>query len=176
MMRITLRTILTGLLLTPLATLHADATASSVESSIKTSCKAFLGVPAFSVQKLNVAGMGMGRQGGRDITTVAEEGHNVAALCDGPGAKAVMPYSDFSDLVYDAKVTVSEAGDAGLLFRTSEASSGMDSYRGYYVGVSAERNELFFPTSTPAPCDASRTDRKTHRRHFNRLSLTTRTP
>jgi hypothetical protein len=59
------------------------------------------------------------------------------------GAKAVMPYSDFSDLVYDAKVTVSEAGDAGLLFRTSEASIGMDSYRGYYVGVSAQTNELF---------------------------------
>ena len=33
-------------------------------------------------EKLNVAGIGIGSQGGSDIDAVAGEGHNVVALCD----------------------------------------------------------------------------------------------
>ena len=33
-------------------------------------------------QKLNIAGIGIGNQGGRDIDAVAKEGHNLVALCD----------------------------------------------------------------------------------------------
>ena len=33
-------------------------------------------------QKLNVAGIGVGNQGGRDVDAVAREGHNLVALCD----------------------------------------------------------------------------------------------
>src|SRR5450759_5126882 len=33
-------------------------------------------------EKLNVAGIGIGSQGGSDIDAVAGEGHNLVALCD----------------------------------------------------------------------------------------------
>ncbi|RYG37513.1 hypothetical protein EON81_06460 [bacterium] len=57
-------------------------------------------------------------------------------------AKAVAPRAVFGDGVFDAEVTVGERGDAGLLFRVSEPSIGTDHYRGYYVGLSAERRAV----------------------------------
>ena len=33
-------------------------------------------------EKLNVAGIGIGSQGGGDVDAVAGEGHNIVALCD----------------------------------------------------------------------------------------------
>ncbi|RYG70342.1 DUF1080 domain-containing protein, partial [bacterium] len=57
-------------------------------------------------------------------------------------AKAVAPRARFSNLTYDADVLVGEKGDAGILFRTTDPTVGTDGYIGYYVGISAELNEV----------------------------------
>lgn len=53
-----------------------------------------------------------------------------------PGGKALLD-TDFADFTYDADVTAkSRKGDAGLVFRATRASVGVDSYTGYYAGIS----------------------------------------
>jgi len=52
------------------------------------------------------------------------------------GSKTVKTSTSFSDFTYDAKVMVTTAGDAGVLFRTSKLSMGPDEYNGYYCGLS----------------------------------------
>ncbi|MBK1882367.1 glycoside hydrolase family 127 protein [Luteolibacter pohnpeiensis] len=58
------------------------------------------------------------------------------------GVKAIVPATDFSDLDYEASVAVGPIGDAGLMFRVRNASLGADSYDGYYVGISAEKQRV----------------------------------
>lgn len=58
------------------------------------------------------------------------------------GVKAIAPAAVFGDLEYQAHVSVNASGDAGLIFRVSDATIGADAYRGYYAGISAERNEV----------------------------------
>lgn len=81
------------------------------------------------------------------------------------GVKAIVPDAVFKDLDYQAKVSLNASGDAGLLFRVNGASIGTDVYQGYYVGISAEKNELLFGKSdfkwipiksVPITIDASR--------------------
>jgi len=53
-----------------------------------------------------------------------------------PGGKALLD-TNFGDLTYDADVTVtSGSGDAGLVFRATNAGTGADAYNGYYAGIS----------------------------------------
>lgn len=55
-----------------------------------------------------------------------------------PGGKAVLE-APFSDFHYMANITLaSSSGNAGIIFRASDAASGADNYRGYYAGLSAE--------------------------------------
>ncbi len=58
------------------------------------------------------------------------------------GPKAVVPATDFHDLEFSGQVALGEAGDAGLIFRVSDVSIGPNSYRGYYAGICAGRNQV----------------------------------
>lgn len=52
------------------------------------------------------------------------------------GGKALLN-TNFTDLVYDADITiVGGDGDAGLLFRATSPSSGVNAFEGYYAGIS----------------------------------------
>lgn len=45
--------------------------------------------------------------------------------------------TNFTDLVFDATVAITDGnGDAGLVFRATDLSTGADGFRGYYVGFS----------------------------------------
>ena len=62
-------------------------------------------------------------------------------------AKAIAPRAVFADFVFEGEVFVGESGDAGLIFRVSDASIGPDHYLGYYVGLNAEANLVVFGKS-----------------------------
>ena len=56
---------------------------------------------------------------------------------DAPTSKAVASATRFGDFVYEADVSLNEAGNAGLLFRLSRPAIGADAHSGYYIGLSA---------------------------------------
>jgi hypothetical protein len=52
------------------------------------------------------------------------------------GGKALLN-TNFTDLVYDADITITGGGgNAGLLFRTTSPSNGVNEFQGYYAGIS----------------------------------------
>jgi hypothetical protein len=65
----------------------------------------------------------------------ASEGRYAAS--SSPGGKALLD-TNFTNLVQDARITLrSGAGDGGMVFRVTQPANGVDSYRGYYAGISA---------------------------------------
>ena len=53
------------------------------------------------------------------------------------GGKALLD-TNFGDQTFDADVTItggSDAGDAGVVFRATDAWNGVDGYKGYYAGI-----------------------------------------
>ena len=66
-----------------------------------------------------------------------QNGEYVATHVEGrEGSKSVQSSTLFSDLVYDAKVKLGSAGEAGILFRVNKLSLGADEYTGYFFGIS----------------------------------------
>jgi len=65
-------------------------------------------------------------------------------------AKAVSARAHFANFTYEADVAVGAKGDAGVMFRVAEPSVGPDHYRGYYVGISSERQRMVFGKSDNA--------------------------
>jgi hypothetical protein len=60
------------------------------------------------------------------------------------GMKSIAPATQFSDLTFDATVTIlDDNADAGILFRVNNASDGPDTYQGYYVGLNTNGQILF---------------------------------
>ncbi|MFD4033309.1 family 43 glycosylhydrolase [Streptomyces sp. NPDC058637] len=58
------------------------------------------------------------------------------------GGKSLLD-TDFSDLVHEADVSLtSGGGDAGVVFRAVEPTTGTDGYRGYYAGISSSGRVL----------------------------------
>ena len=58
------------------------------------------------------------------------------------GVKAIATDAVFKNFNYQATVSINDSGDAGLIFRVTDAAIGADSYQGYYAGISAERNQV----------------------------------
>lgn len=65
-------------------------------------------------------------------------------------AKGVAFRALFSDVSYQGEVIVGTKGNAGLIFRATDLSIGPDHYRGYYVGISAENQQLILGKSNNA--------------------------
>jgi hypothetical protein len=52
------------------------------------------------------------------------------------GIKSIVTATEFSDLTFDATITIlDDNAQAGVLFRISNSSDGADIYQGYYVGL-----------------------------------------
>ena len=65
-------------------------------------------------------------------------------------AKGIAGRAQFADFGYDCDMVIGDKGNAGVLFRTNDASVGTDQYRGYFVGISAEQNRVEFGKSNNA--------------------------
>ncbi|MCG2613875.1 glycoside hydrolase family 127 protein [Terrimonas sp. NA20] len=61
----------------------------------------------------------------------------------GPGSKIIQTGTKFSDFEYTADISINAGGgDAGLLFRVTDAAVGADLYKGYYLGFNAETGTI----------------------------------
>ena len=60
------------------------------------------------------------------------------------GKEGWTDYTIEADLRYDLLFPETHYGDAGLVVRVSDASEGVDSYRGYYAGLRADDQTLVF--------------------------------
>ena len=58
------------------------------------------------------------------------------------GVKCVALQTQFDNFTYEGDVAAGPVGNAGLIFRVSEPGIGGDAYKGYYVGLSAENNQV----------------------------------
>jgi len=58
------------------------------------------------------------------------------------GMKAIAAGKRFGDLDYEATVRIDSKGNGGLLFRVTDQALGADAYKGYYLGLDAEKGMI----------------------------------
>jgi hypothetical protein len=58
------------------------------------------------------------------------------------GVKSVATATNFTDFTYTANITLGTAENAGLIFRVSNPSIGVDAYNGYYVGLDTANQRI----------------------------------
>ena len=63
------------------------------------------------------------------------------------GSKIVDNSTLYRDFTYKASVKLTSKGDAGLVFRLSEAGIGPDVYHGYYIGLNPQNGRIEFGKS-----------------------------
>ena len=63
---------------------------------------------------------------------------------DGGGktTKVYVPKSQMINFDYDLDIKVANSGDAGAMFRVSNVNKGGNSFKGYYAGLSAEKDQV----------------------------------
>ena len=86
--------------------------------------------------------------------TVRDGAYTVDAARDG---KAILKNHDtLRDFTLDVTVTVEPGGNAGVIFRVSDAAPEVDGYRGYYVGLSTHKasQDAAEPPTSPVTSDA----------------------
>jgi hypothetical protein len=59
-----------------------------------------------------------------------------------PDFKALLEKGVYTNVLLEAEITPPPVGDAGVIFRVSKPSVGLDTYEGYYAGVSANSNQV----------------------------------
>ncbi|BCM89828.1 hypothetical protein IAD21_01676 [Abditibacteriota bacterium] len=91
-------------------------------------------------------------------------------------AKGIASRAVFADFVYDADVVVGDNGDAGIIFRVSNASVGTDHYLGYYVGINAEANVVTFGKSNNTWLPAAYKPKSIEAGHTHHLRVEARGP
>lgn len=63
----------------------------------------------------------------------------------GAGVKVITDHRYFTDLVYQAEVSVAGGvGTAGIICRAGNAKTGLDAYRGYFAGINAQTDIVTF--------------------------------
>lgn len=60
------------------------------------------------------------------------------------GSKIVDHAVHYTDFAYSASLRLTSKGDAGLIFRLTDASIGPNAYKGYYVGLNPQRGTIEF--------------------------------
>jgi hypothetical protein len=72
--------------------------------------------------------------------------HTAPGSVNGP--KAIAMGTDFTNVVFDANVSVGPKGNAGIIFRVSKPDIGSDTYCGYYAGINAGESQIEFGYAT----------------------------
>lgn len=71
------------------------------------------------------------------------EGSTVLSKSDERGAKLMSPSSNLDDIVVDVDLALfGTEGDAGIILRGSDASTGINAFSGFYAGIRSNDNSL----------------------------------
>jgi hypothetical protein len=131
----------------PISPVKSDAPVETIElvpfgsQMLRVTDFPVLGLPTHSSRNLNASFL----EGNIDDWLIYRGGFLTdAALRLVKGAKAVVNAVQLADLRLNATLQVGDTGDAGVIFRVTEPSIGVDHYKGYYVGINAAAQAVIF--------------------------------